>query len=220
MNELTPPTTSQPASVSPATLEKVLLAGDLSALTEAQRIEYYKGVCASLGLNPLTQPFSYLRLSGRLVLYATRAATDQLRSLHGISITEVRIDRTEDVIAVTVRGRARDGREDCEIGVVSIAGLRGDPLANAEMKALTKAKRRLTLSLAGLGWLDETEVDTIPHAQTVAPDNALAAAREALRAFAQRLSEEDPRRAEARRLWREGTAEQIASFIEATNESA
>ena len=31
-------------------------------------------------------------------------------------------------------------------------------LANAKMKAITKAKRRCTLSLVGLGFLDETEV--------------------------------------------------------------
>jgi hypothetical protein len=38
------------------------------------------------------------------------------------------------------------------------------------MKAVTKGKRRLTLSLCGLGWLDETEVQTIPDARPVAVD--------------------------------------------------
>jgi hypothetical protein len=37
------------------------------------------------------------------------------------------------------------------------------------MKATTKAKRRATLSICGLGWLDETEVETIPHARTGEP---------------------------------------------------
>jgi hypothetical protein len=31
------------------------------------------------------------------------------------------------------------------------------------MRAETKAKRRVTLSIAGLGWLDETELATIPQ---------------------------------------------------------
>jgi hypothetical protein len=35
-------------------------------------------------------------------------------------------------------------------------------LANALMRAETKAKRRVTLSIAGLGWLDETEFDIVP----------------------------------------------------------
>ena len=37
------------------------------------------------------------------------------------------------------------------------------------MKAETKAKRRVTLSICGLGMLDETEVETIPHAYPVPP---------------------------------------------------
>jgi hypothetical protein len=38
------------------------------------------------------------------------------------------------------------------------------------MKAETKAKRRVTLSIAGLGWLDETEADAVPGARPVAVD--------------------------------------------------
>ena len=33
---------------------------------------------------------------------------------------------------------------------------------NAKLKAITKAKRRVTLSICGLGFLDETEIETIP----------------------------------------------------------
>ena len=33
------------------------------------------------------------------------------------------------------------------------------------MKAETKAKRRVTLSISGMGWMDETEVENIPGAQ-------------------------------------------------------
>ena len=40
--------------------------------------------------------------------------------------------------------------------------LKGDFRANMKMKAVTKAKRRATLSICGLGWLDETEIEDIP----------------------------------------------------------
>jgi hypothetical protein len=43
--------------------------------------------------------------------------------------------------------------------------LKGDAYANAIMKAETKAKRRATLDLLGLGILDETEAESIPNAQ-------------------------------------------------------
>ena len=196
-------------SVNASALERVLVAGDLAGLNEAQRIEYYKAVCESLGLNPLTRPFEYLRLNGRLVLYATRAAADQLRAIHGISILDVRIEQKDDLVIVTVRGRTRDGREDVEVGAVSVAGLRGDALANAQMKALTKAKRRLTLSLAGLGWLDETETDSVPGAQRVSEQQLALAPevqelRQKLADVAKQLPEDSPLRAQAREAWRSG----------------
>jgi len=210
--------------VNAGALERVLVAGDLSGLSESQRLEYYRAVCESLGLNPLTRPFEYLRLSGRLVLYATRAAADQLRAIHGISITDVQIDRKDDLISVTVRGRNRDGREDVEVGVVSVAGLRGEALANAEMKAITKAKRRLTLSLAGLGWMDETEAETIPSAQRVVEPQPAPALTDEVQALRQQLAERakelpegSPLRAQAREAWKSGDADvmrEVLSSIE------
>ncbi len=71
---------------------------------------------------------------------------------------------------VVARATTADGREDEAIGAVSVRGLSGDALANAIMKAETKAKRRVTLSIVGLGWTDESEVDSIPGAQTVRVD--------------------------------------------------
>jgi len=210
---------------SPGVLERVLVAGDLSGLSESQRIEYYKAVCESLGLNPLTRPFEYLRLNGRLVLYATRAAADQLRAIHGISILDVRIEQKDDLVVVTVRGRTRDGREDVEVGAVSVAGLRGDAMANAQMKALTKAKRRLTLSLAGLGWLDETETDSVPGAQRVSEQQIAPAPseveelRQLLADRAKGLPEDSPLRAQAREAWRSGNADSMRAALSAIEEA-
>jgi hypothetical protein len=206
--------------VNASALERVLVAGDLSGLSESQRIEYYKAVCESLGLNPLTRPFEYLRLNGRLVLYATRAAADQLRAIHGISIVDVRVEYKDDMIVVTVRGRDKSGREDVEVGVVSTAGLRGDAQANAFMKALTKAKRRLTLSLAGLGWLDESETETIPGAQRVSePQPVLPAEvqtlRQQLAERAKELPDDSPLRAQAREAWKSGDAGQMRAALHA-----
>ena len=39
-------------------MESVLINGDLAKLTPEERTRYYNGVCRSLGLNPLTQPFA------------------------------------------------------------------------------------------------------------------------------------------------------------------
>lgn len=152
--------------VSPAVIEQLIAKGDLNAMTPAQRNEYYVALCNSMGLNALTQPFEYLTLNGKLVLYAKKAATDQLRTKRNISITRTET-KTEDGYFV-VTAYAKDlgtGREDSDLGVIFIDGLRGEQRQNAMMKAFTKAKRRVTLSICGLGLLDETEVEDIPKAK-------------------------------------------------------
>lgn len=142
-------------------VERLILNGDLAALTPAQKTEYYRRYCQRFGLDPLTQPFEYIRLSGRLTLYIKKNATEQLRRKHGVSITKVEHTRHDDLYVVTAYGKLPDGREDSDAGAVAIRNLAGEALANAIMKAITKAKRRLTLSLVGLGLLDESEVEDV-----------------------------------------------------------
>lgn len=149
---------------SPSAIEAVIALGDLSKLTAEQRSAYYGRVCESLSLNPLTRPFEYLTLQGKLILYARKDATDQLRNLRKVSLTIAGREVVEGLYVVTARATLPDGRTDEEIGAVNIKGLQGDALANAMMKASTKAKRRVTLSICGLGMLDETETETIPGA--------------------------------------------------------
>ena len=105
--------------VPPEVLEQVLIGGDLSGLTEAQRLAYYRAVCQSLGLNPLSKPFEYLWLNGKLRLYALRDCADQLRRLHGISITITSRERLGDLYLVTARARDQTGREDESLGAVT-----------------------------------------------------------------------------------------------------
>lgn len=139
--------------------------GDLSRLSPEQRVVHYKKTCESVGLNPFTKPFDYITLSGRLVLYAKRDATDQLRKLYNVSIKIKERSEDEEFHSVFVTGSTADGRHDEACGIVVIKGLKGLDLANARMKAETKAKRRLTLSICGLGVLDETEIEDIPKEQ-------------------------------------------------------
>lgn len=147
-------------------IEQVVMQGDLSKLSAEQRLSYYRSVCESLGLNPLTRPFDYIVLNGKLTLYAKKDAADQLRKIHSVSIGKPDIRFEDDLIIVAVEAHDRTGRTDADVGVVRKGDMRGD-VANALMKAITKAKRRVTLSICGLGMLDETEVETIPDAKPV-----------------------------------------------------
>ena len=143
-------------------LESVIIKGDLAKLTPQERVQYYKATCESLGLNPLTRPLAYITLNQQLRLYALRDCCDQLRRIHSISVEVV--DQRVDGELYTVHARARvdrTGRKDEDFGAVTIANLKGEARANAIMKAVTKAKRRVTLSRCGLGFLDENEVEDI-----------------------------------------------------------
>lgn len=143
-------------------IERVLVGGDLGKLSDIERLSYYNSLCQSLGLNPLTQPFQYIPLNGKLKLYATKDATEQLRKVHGVSIERLDKERQDDLYIVTAYARDAKGRTDASTGALTLNGLKGEALANAIMKCETKAKRRVTLSICGLGMLDEIELETIP----------------------------------------------------------
>jgi hypothetical protein len=174
-----PPTDKRPAGPVPtvpdfspgALVERAVLYNDLARLTPADRVAYYKRVCESLGLNPLTWPFRYLYLDGKLTLYTTRDACDQLRFKHEVTIDKptLRMEPGE-LLFVEVTASIPSGRADADVGVVSLKDLEGVKRANAVMKGVTKAKRRVTLSIVGLGFPDESEVEDIPGARGVTVD--------------------------------------------------
>lgn len=167
-----------PSSGLAPAIENALMMGNLSGLTVEQRLSYYQHVCQSLGLNPLTRPFDYIELNGKLQLYAKRDCTDQLRKIHKVSIEGVEPRQVGKLYIVVASARDGDNRTDQSTGAVSIeyparykdwdgkwkdhpkAGqiFDGEELGNAMMKAETKAKRRVTLSICGLGILDESEI--------------------------------------------------------------
>lgn len=150
-----------------ALMEQALLSNDLAKMSPAQRVQFYGEVCKSLKLNPLTRPFQYITLNGKLTLYASKDCTEQLRKINGVSLTIVSKELMEGLYIVTARATDATGRQDEATGAVDMSTLKGEARANAIMKAETKAKRRVTLSICGLGWTDESEISSIPNAKTV-----------------------------------------------------
>ena len=90
----------------PERLLSVIAQGDLGKLDAAGKLEYYKRVCASLDLNPLTQPFAFLNLQGKVVLYALKGATEQIAHRQGISIDLAEAQFHEDCILVRATASA------------------------------------------------------------------------------------------------------------------
>jgi len=179
---------AQPILSVPEAIEKVLILGDLSSLTPTDRIDYYNRVCRSLALNPLTMPFTYILFRegdggpAKLSLYANKSCTEQLRKIHGVSvIPPFRKSRLDGIVTVEVDVRDRTGRTDTASGSVPLfkykndnrIDLSGKDLCNAEMKCETKAKRRATLSICGLAFLDESELDTMEVLGGVTPEGRI-----------------------------------------------
>ena len=151
----------------PERIEQVAMEGDLSVLSLAERLMYVRSFCRALGIDWRGRPFAYIVLNNKMVLYALRNCTDQLRRVHGISVIESRRMQEGDLTIIEVKVQDRTGRTDTGTGAWPTAGLKGEAVVNAILKAETKAKRRATLSICGLGMLDESELDTIDDIQAV-----------------------------------------------------
>lgn len=168
MNTSLATTTDQPQALaakeiptfSDAINKMVLANGDLEKLSEGQRVEFLVGVCEAVGVDPRTQPFAFLKLQGKTVLYARKDCTEQLRARHKITAELVGERIVNEVLLIKARV-TQGSRSDEATGAVNVKGLSGEALANAYMKAETKAKRRATLSFCGLGMLDESEVEIL-----------------------------------------------------------
>lgn len=154
--------------------------GDLAKISLDELAVYYRLVCESVGLNPATNPLDYvIDDRGAMRLYARRDSADQLRAIHNISLEVVGSDITEMEACFVVKATKpeKNGavRVDTDYGVVPLSDKDGNPYApafraNSIMRAVTKAKRRVTLSICGLGFLDETEVEDAPTLTQVSVD--------------------------------------------------
>lgn len=162
-----------PTPASDVAIDDLLQRGDYSTLTMRERSIFVYKLAERLGLNPLTKPFDFIVLNNKLTLYANKSCADQLRKIHNITSAvlyegplklgdEVRLD----VYCVRVRLFQNDAtgnptRSEEAIGCVGLISKKDEELGNAIMKCHTKALRRGTLAFAGLGFLDELEVESV-----------------------------------------------------------
>lgn len=138
-------------------ISKIIIKGDLSELNTEERKKYYLEVCNHLGLTAATQPFSILQLNGKTVLYPNRTCTDQLAAIHRLNreIIDgpkvVEITPGYKVVYALCRVTLPNKRVETSVATCELK----DHL-NVLMKTETKAKRRATLSILGLGTLADT----------------------------------------------------------------
>lgn len=169
------PPTAAPVQYSQEQVRDMILSGgNIGNLTIAQRADYIANLCVELGLNPMLKPFDFIPDGkGGLVLYANKSCTSQLRDIHNISVKKLYSGPLQvgdadvtDVYMVEVEASCvdKDGgiRTQAEVGVSYIGGLKGADLANKLMHTWTKAIRRATLAIKGIGIPDEEELRDTP----------------------------------------------------------
>jgi hypothetical protein len=143
-------------------ISSLVLNGDIGKMSDVMKVQYYNQLCHSLNLNPVTRPFQLLNFQGKQVLYATKDCTEQLRKLNGVSVVSLEQEIKDGLCVSKCKVQDSAGRYDIATGVTVIDKLDFSSKANMIMKSETKAKRRATLSICGLGMLDESELDTMP----------------------------------------------------------
>ena len=134
-----------------------LTKGDVSGLTPVQLTHLVVRMCEDMGLNPDTQPFQVLQQGSKHILYATRNATDQLARIHNVTriiVDGPKLGKVGSVSAWYCKCRATlpNGRSEESTAWVVDADI------NSPMKCETKAKRRATLAILGLGISSEDEL--------------------------------------------------------------
>lgn len=145
---------------------KLVIGSDLAVLSKPEQVEYYKLVCERLGLDAYRKPFDLIVLNGKLQMYANKECTAQLTAIRKLTVSIISKERVGDHYVVTARASSQDGESSEDIGVTTLSG-GADQMANAMMKATTKAKRRAILSACGLGMIDAEELDTVANVEHV-----------------------------------------------------
>jgi hypothetical protein len=141
---------------------KFIPLGDLSNLSEEQKLDYYNNVCEHFEV-PAELNLLYFDWfdSGdgarKYILYAAKGFSDFMRGKLGIETDSLEESVSDGVVRYKCKGHDKDGRHEIAIGASTIAGLTGKKLEDSFAKAQTKATRRMTLQFVGAGILDESE---------------------------------------------------------------
>lgn len=157
-----------------AMIERVITAGNLAELTAEERISYYLRMCKVIEVDPVIKPFdlikTYMKGGGEIIsLYPNAKLAAHLEKKHKLSIPmeDGKYDDKRGLYSVKARAIGPDGRYVEASGWVSITNLTGEYLANAMMRAETKAFRRSVLRWSGLALPDESEMVDVPGAARV-----------------------------------------------------
>lgn len=135
-----------------------IAAGNLAPLEPRLRAVAIRTICEDGNLPVSLAPVILIPGDGgTLKPYVTSIGASWVADNKRVSTKILGTESTGGVYVVRMLAIAGDGRSVEDIGAVAIGGLGGQNLANAFMKAHTKAYRRAVLRLAGLPLTDDDE---------------------------------------------------------------
>ena len=138
----------------PDEIQQIILKenGRCDKLSVEQKYDYANWICEMMQVKAALRPIDFIPTQGGIKPYLNKGAAEIIRDARGISVSEIKVEEVNGMFIVTCNLKDRNGRTDSDIG----AWPKGDSEQhNSLMKAVTKAKRRATLSMCRLGGLVE-----------------------------------------------------------------
>lgn len=128
--------------------------------SEEQRVKACLELCNVLGIPTPMNPFRFIELNGRLVLYAPNEAAQLIAQSRKASVKIINkyLDKEFNIYIVEVRV-IDGGREVDNLAGIFVGGLTGQKRADAMMKCVTKAQRRTIFGAFGLSVADDDDID-------------------------------------------------------------
>jgi len=125
--------------------------GKCDNLSDEQKVEYGNWLSMKMGVSPDLRPIDFIPTKNGLKPYLNKGAAELIRDVRSISVTAITVSEQNGMYVVICNVRDTKGRIDSDIG----AWPKGEEPHNSLMKAVTKAKRRATLSMCRLGGVIE-----------------------------------------------------------------
>lgn len=154
------------------TLPKAAMAavmkGDWGGVQDSDRIIFLKHLCESLRIPLPLCPFQFIPMKGgKIALYAPSEAFSLIAKKNAIS-TEIManigdektgLNTQTNTYTVIVKASDATGRFTVDYAKIYVGSKNGQDKADAEMKTITKAKRRAIKSLVGVSVYDEDDIE-------------------------------------------------------------
>lgn len=169
--------TPSPQRSLPSSAVRATMNGDWKGVSDADRMRFLKHMCDALSIPLVLNPFKFIDMKGKTQLYSTAEAAFSLarKNKMTVKITEEKFDKESQILTIRVTATHPKGEQSDDVGKLYLGGLTGQDRANAEMKAVTKAKRRAIFSALGLSVMDEDEIKHLRNLDQPATQESLPA---------------------------------------------